>query len=216
MIQAQLKVDTAIEYREKPEFHSLRHKCSADVYLSQGNSQIIRIEADSAIINRLRTDIVKESLLIWTQTNIEKAICLNAYITARDIKLIEASGLGSLINTDTLFADTLTLITKFFGGMTLNINCNHLILEMDGSAPVTISGKAKSCEIKHNSAPLLNASALETEKCTLSITKNGVARVNVAKELKAEISGSGGIYYLGNPEILSKKVTASGFVINLK
>lgn len=213
---AQMKTDTAVEYRDKPEFSKLHHKCSANVYLTQGDTQMIRVEADSAIATRLRTDMVKESLVIWTQKNIEKAICLNAYITAKNLKLIEASGKGKLENSDTLKADTLTLVTKFFGGMKLNVECNHLVMDISGSMPVVISGKARTCEIKHTSTPLLDASQLETEKCSISITQSGVVKIRVKNEIVARISGTGGIYYLGNPGIVDREITGNGYMINLE
>ncbi len=211
----QVKVDTAIEYREKPDFCGLVHKCSAHVYLTQGDTQIIRIEADSAIIKRLRTDIFKESLLVWTQTNIEKAVCLNAHLTIKDLNYIESSGLGGLENSDTLKADTLKLVTKFFGGMKLNIDCNHLILEIGGSRPVFLAGKAKSCEINHTSTPLLDASGLEVDRCKITITYTGIVKLNAKREIIARISGDGGIYYLGEPDIIDKEISGKGFMVKL-
>ncbi|TKC09296.1 GIN domain-containing protein [Pedobacter frigoris] len=55
---------------------------------------------------------------------------------------------------------------------------------------------------------------LEAKKADIDISGSGDAKIKVLENLKARISGSGKIYYLGNP-VIDSKISGSGKVIKL-
>jgi Putative auto-transporter adhesin, head GIN domain len=80
----------------------------------------------------------------------------------------------------------------------------------NGSSTITIgSGSTAEFAATINGSSQINAFGMQAKKAELEINGSGVMRISVSDVLKAKLSGSGIIYYKGNPSITSS-ITGSG------
>jgi hypothetical protein len=196
--------------RSVASFHYLMHKCSAEVFLTQGPEQSIKVEADEPIVNRVRTDVVAGRLVIWTVSNLEKALVMKVYITVPKLDSIQTAGLGKLKGMNKFKGDKLYIQNKFDGDLEMDLDVGSLTVDMSAGGDIQLKGTARSLTLDHHGTGVFNAMNLQSAKATLNMKSTGTARVNVSETLNANISGSGGIQYKGNPATINKKLLGSG------
>lgn len=118
------------------------------------------------------------------------------------------------------------------GEMEIKGNCQGLDSDVSGSGRVSLSGRIEntadfaisgSGKIQANgSADFVKtnisgsgkvlASDLETNRCEVRISGSGDVEINVKNELNANITGSGSVYYRGNPNKVNANSAGSGKV----
>jgi len=203
-------VKSKTEERKTAPFHYLMHKCSAEVYLTQGPEQSIRVEADEPIVSRVRTDVAGGRLVIWTVGNLEKALVMKVYITVPKLDSIQVAGLGKVKGMNKFKADKLYIMNKFDGDAELDLDVGSLSADLSAGGDIQLKGTAKSLTLNHSGTGTFSALNLLTAKATLNLKSSGTAKVHVTETLNANISGSGGIKYKGNPATINKKLLGSG------
>ncbi len=108
------------------------------------------------------------------------------------LKLV-ASGSGSIITTGELQIKDL------------------LTAKVTGSGSIKVRGTAERSEVGLSGSGFYEASNLETNSSTIIITGSGSVQTHTTKQLVAQLSGSGNLYYKGKP-VVQKKVSGSGRV----
>ena len=88
------------EVRDVSPFSKISLRVSGKVYLEQGNSQSVRIEADSETLEQIITEVKDRSLIIrFPNTNMFKRWSpgkIEIYITVPDIDELNISGSGDI------------------------------------------------------------------------------------------------------------------------
>jgi hypothetical protein len=75
---------------------------TANVFITQGGKQEIKIEAEENIIPMVRTEVKDGRLIIESEMNIESGHAINLYITVDDLCQLENSGSGIIRTTNTI------------------------------------------------------------------------------------------------------------------
>jgi hypothetical protein len=89
------------------------------------------------------------------------------------------------------------------GNADVSLNTGKLICTVSGGGNAGFSGKAANLEIKINGGGDINAEELEAHTASIQASGGSDVHVNVSRELKANISGGGDIYYSGTAEVVS-------------
>jgi len=93
-----------------------------------------------------------------------------------------------------------------------NIRQRDLEVTLGGAGSITISGKVENLIATNNGSGNLELENLKVEKAIVKINASGSANINVHRELKADISGSGDVHYSGNPNRVIPKISGSGSI----
>jgi hypothetical protein len=87
--------------------------------------------------------------------------------------------------------------------------------EISGSGKVMAKGTSQSVSVEISGSGKILAAELETDKCQVRISGSGGVEINVKDELDARISGSGSVYYKGEPKRVNADSSGSGKVRKL-
>jgi hypothetical protein len=87
------------------------------------------------------------------------------------------------------------------GNMKGNINCDIFSVRISGSGKMTINGNAGESDINISGSGDIFGSAFMTNNANIGISGSGNVNIWAVDYIKANISGSGGITYRGNPKI---------------
>jgi len=87
------------------------------------------------------------------------------------------------------------------GRMNNNIVCDSLSANISGSGAITIAGTGKDSNVKISGSGAFNGIDFKTNNASAQINGSGSMSIWVLDYLKANISGSGGVRYRGNPRI---------------
>lgn len=204
--------------RDVSSFSAISLRIPGKLYLKQGNTQSVRIEAKESVIEDIITEVSGNKLIIRfpNKTIFKRSFNpgkIEIYITVPDINELGISGSGDII-ADELDARILDLAISGSG----NINIGELSSKkvkgsISGSGNINIKdgGVADELTFSISGSGNCNASGFEADNVTVNTSGSGNCNVFSNGSIRARIAGSGSIYYKGNPSI-DASVAGSGKV----
>jgi len=186
-----------------------------DVYLTQGDHQEVVIAAQGNIIDNIELEHVDGG--IWTiryHEPVQFAKPVKIYITMPTLTKAAIVGSGSVIGeTDFTGLDQLELHITGSGDMDLYTESDELNTIISGSGDIRLSGKTDKLKMVITGSGNFHGKDLQTGEADLTISGSGSSRLSVSEFLQVLITGSGNVYYTGNPEV-DLHVSGSGGVIH--
>jgi len=193
------------ETRNISGFSEIKSDFNGDVYVSQGNTYNIRIEAQQNIIDVLETVLNDGIMTIRVKSNtvIRPDSRVRVYVTTPSVTGLRVSGSGSMTVQEPL--NTANLYIRVNGSGDVNITkltAGSLDADISGSGEINIfNGTADFEDIDITGSGSADCSGLAANSADVRISGSGDARVYALNHLKVRISGSGNVYYRGLPAI---------------
>jgi hypothetical protein len=208
------------ENRDVPSFSEIALSIPGKLYLKQGNSQSVKIEAQSSTLEKIITEVKGDKLVIRFETqnyfrNSFKPGKIEIYITVPEIEGLSVSGSGNIIADDEINTDEINLAISGSGGITLEeLKSGRVKAAVSGSGNIVINGSgiADEFEASISGSGHVNAKGFEARDASVKIAGSGNCSVTSNGDLNAKIAGSGSIYYDGNPKNVDSSVSGSGRV----
>ncbi len=183
-----------------------------NVYLTQGNTPSVTIEAQQNIIDNIVTDVADKHWKIRFDKNVRNHDGVKIWITIPTLDKAYISGSGDIIG-ETKFIGLNNLVTGISGSgdIKLEIEAKAVDGKISGSGNVKLGGSANAISIGISGSGDFYADALAVQEATVSISGSGNAMVNASESLQVKVSGSGDVKYKGRPKV-NAKVSGSGDV----
>lgn len=211
--------DVRTSIRSVPAFESIVTNGNFNVYITPAETQEVKVVADEHVEPTIETEVSNGILTISFKSNTNKInLCkttadrLDIYISMPSIKSIDLEGSGMVQSTGVLKSTNLSVILNGSGKVILADSCNAATVSCNGSGMITLNGQAKDQTITLGGSGSINASGFETENTTANLSGSGTISTRVTKLLNATLSGSGSIFYYGNPTTVNKNQTGSGVI----
>lgn len=201
--------------RQVSGFEEISLGIAADLYLRQGSSIKLELEGDSDDLEDIITEVKGSALVIKYENNRRWRFGrdqVTIYLTMPDITAVSIGGSGKVIGENTIESDDLTLSVSGSGRMDLEVEADKLEQKISGSGSINVSGEADRVDIAISGSGNLDALDLEVDACVVKISGSGRCKISVGDSLEANISGSGSVYYKGDPDRLISNVSGSGKV----
>ena len=178
--------------RDVAGFTRIDNQDSVDVRLHVGGPQRLKVRAGQKVIDDVRTDVRDGTLhLIFDHDSGIGGSNVTVEATVPKLTGIEASGSGD-VDADGIDADALQV-------------------RSDGSADISLDGKAGRLALALNGSGDANATALTARDANVAVSGSGSARVRAESRLDANVDGAGTTDYQGDPDV-TKRVDGSGDV----
>ena len=196
-------------------FDELSLGISATLYLKQGSSESVEIECDDDVFDDIEFEQRGDELVIkkegrWNWRDGWRRSDVTIYVTMKDIEELSVSGSGSIESKGTLTTEDLRLAISGSGDMELDIESNDLDLRISGSGSLNLNGDAREAEAKISGSGRVKAKDLTVNIFEASISGSGSCYITVNDEVNANISGSGSVYYAGDPDKVRSNSSGSG------
>jgi hypothetical protein len=199
---------------ELADFNGLALTISGDVFLRQGNSQSVKVEAQQNILDLISTEVKDGVWKIKFDKNVGNHEGVKIWVTVPHLTQATVSGSGSIKGENTFSGlGDLRLAISGSGNISLNSNSNSLDVAISGSGDMNLAGNTGKCGIAISGSGDISAFDLEMASCSVRISGSGDASVNVKDNLEVAIAGSGDVYYKGDAKVKSK-ISGSGDVIS--
>lgn len=192
------------------DFSGLKLTMAADVFLTQGNQQSVKIVGQQNIIDLIETNVQGGVWKIKTSQNVRNYDDLKIYITISHLSYAKISGSGD-ITTEGAFknCDDLDLGVSGSGSLKINADADNVNVGISGSGDVELSGQTNSLGLHVSGSGDIDAMDMRSNDADVHISGSGECRLNVDKQLDVHVSGSGDVYYKGNPSVHSR-ISGSG------
>jgi hypothetical protein len=192
-----------------------------------GAAPTLVIETSEAILPKLRSD-VKDGRLVLTfdLTWWEWGTWWFSWIRLPDRKVkytLRATGLDEVgltgsgtVSADSLTADHLTLRITGSGKIRVGaLEAAQLKVRVSGSGDLSLAGRVGQQEISISGSGKVEAADLESERTKIQISGSGTTKVKATQELAVKINGSGRVFYQGEPQTITQRVSGSGRIDKL-
>lgn len=196
---------TKVSTKEVSAFDKVDVSGAIDVIVNIGNKSEVVIEADSAIMPYIVTEVKDRELKIYNKDIIGfynfKNNKILVTITTPSILELESSGACDVtindLKTD-MFKVSLSGACDLIG----SFECNVLDLEASGSSDSKLRGKVKNCNIELSGACDIKALDLEVDSLKIEGSGSSNVEITVQNSLDVELSGASELRYKGEPKYI--------------
>ncbi len=183
------------EKRNVDTFTKIAFRIPGKVYLRQGNTQSVEIEASRDLLKMIETEVDGSTLKIqtpdkWNWRNEERA---TVYITVKNLEGVSVAGSGDLIGESKFTTGNLDLKVSGSGSLKLDVQANGDIqADVSGSGDLIVNGSGRSFEsnVSGSGKVILDMSIAGNADFSISGSGKIEARGKV-KGVRTTISGSG-------------------------
>lgn len=205
------------EDRHLSGFNAVDLAGSFDVYITQGSTESVRVEAPDEVISHIVTEVNGGVLKIYNKNDhfhwgdifgSHKKIAI--YVSAKDINAVSVTGSGDVFFREGIRTGSLRLKVSGSGDMIGKVDVKNLESSISGSGDVKLSGRAEISSVSVVGSGDYSARGLVTMNTSVQVAGSGDADVNVTNKLAATVSGSGDVRYTGNPKSIATSKSGSG------
>ncbi len=132
------------------------------------------------------------------------------YLGVPSLAEIDVAGTAELYSSDTLKSDNLSITASGAGDINLLLNCALTKCQVTGASDVKLAGNTNDLNASVSGSGDLLAQKLYANTTTANISGSADAKVNCKDQLKGAVSGTGTLYFAGNPAQVDVAVTGSG------
>ena len=208
----------ATDIRMLPPFNKIYVKDNIDLFIIQGKSQEVKIEAGNNLISSIKTQVDSGVLHInndnrcnWARSYKNGAVKI--YITMPSLRFLWHFGSGFVKSEATITCDTLDIWAHQTGNVELTLDANIIYTNMHTTADITLRGKSNILGNWHVGEGYLHCKDLQTNIVWSQSKASGDEYFSVRDNLAATINWIGNIYYSGNPPALLRKGEGKGQLI---
>jgi hypothetical protein len=206
-----------VEDRHLSGFHAVDASGSFDVYITQGNTESVKVEAPDDVINNVLTEVSGGTLRIYSKDrfnwhNIFNNKKVTVYVTLKSIDAVKLSGAGNVTFKDGLNAPEMLLRVSGSGNMQGRLTTKALDASISGSGNLKLSGSTEEQTVSVSGSGNYSARDFTSASAKASVSGSGNASVYASTSIAAHVSGSGGVRYGGDPKSVTKSTSGSGSV----
>jgi hypothetical protein len=192
------------EERDVSGFNRLAHSSLGNVEIELGEVDALTVEAEENLLPFIVTEVQGDTLVIGTQpgVNIIPQEPIRYHLTVVSLEGISVSGLGD-VNVPAVQADSFEVEISGAGSVDIaSLVADDLRVEISGLGDLSIEGgQVSEQRVEISGSGSYRARELDSERARVSIPGLGQATLRVSEHLDAEVSGSGSVFYLGDPEV---------------
>ena len=204
--------DDVSEIRDVGKFDGVEFRGLGEVYLTQGGDTELRLVGDEALLEEVESFVDSGILVIkndsWMKFWRKKPITV--YIRIPVVKKLGVAGSGAIYGDSKIYSDYLKLELAGSGEIELDVATQVLGSIISGSGEIRLSGTTKKLQHTTAGSGDLKGLDLEAEVSELKISGSGRCELTVSDRLDVLISGSGKVFYRGNPGAVNQEVSGSG------
>ncbi|MEO8173954.1 MAG: head GIN domain-containing protein [Sediminibacterium sp.] len=202
--QRTVRDDNAVT-RTAKNFHAIEISDGIDLYLSQGNEEVVAVSASSnEYRDKIHVDVVNGTLKIFYERENNRGWTINwgnrklkAYVSVKTLDKLYASGGADILIDGELNVDRLAMHISGGSDFKGKVNLKEFTLDASGGSDANISGRADQVKIDASGGSDVNGYELISGTCTIRSSGGSDVHITANKEINANASGGSDIYYKG-------------------
>ncbi|WP_196885209.1 head GIN domain-containing protein [Aureivirga sp. CE67] len=193
-------------------FSQIKVQQGIQVYLTQDPDVKLEVEADSNVIEHLKTEVKNGKLKIYFDEDVKKVRTKNVYLSAPEIVSIKASSGAGVKSENTIKSDNLSLDSSSGGNINLTVHSENLNCETSSGSVIKVRGDAENIDVDASSGSVIQCKELESKNCKADVSSGANIYVNVSNSFKGSASSGGYIKCKGDPEFKDKRTSSGGAI----
>ena len=203
------------ENRDVSGFTGVHVSSGIDVYLSQGSSFEVTVEADENLQEVILTEVEGRMLVVKTdRVNIRNARSKKVHVTLPELSSLKISSAGDCVGQTPFTCEDLRISISSAGDLSLEVDARRIDLDISSSGDASLSGSARELDVSLSSAGDLDAFDLIAGKVDVNVSSAGDARVHATEEISMSASSAGNIYYRGDARVVHSSSSSAGSIVH--
>lgn len=205
------------QIRNLSDFEGISVSSSGNIYVKQGNTFEVVVEAKSTDLKNIETEVRRGRLVISTESSGwfswgSSVDNFNVYVTMPELNGVTVSGSGNVNGESAFQTDGFSASVSGSGRIDLALTAANISSSISGSGRITLSGQAQDVKLSISGSGRFNAEDLKAQNYNISISGSGNSTISVEKQLDVRIAGSGNVRYYGDQAIVKSSIAGSGSV----
>jgi hypothetical protein len=159
--------------RETGNFKAIENRSSVDLYIYQGTTPRVVIEADESAVGKVETWVDGDVLIVDMDRCPMSVRTLKAHITVTDLERLIVNGSGNVRTEMTVEGPHFDVKLNGSGDVYLKLTVEELSLRINGSGDADIEGTARTSSIAVNGSGDLEFKGGKMEACSVKLTGSG-------------------------------------------
>jgi len=205
------------ETREVDGFDRITISGIGTLFIEQGDTETLEIEAEDNIMPYLESEVRTSTLELGVQTpgvNLQPSERIEYRLTVIDLREVEASGTAD-IHINELSTEHFEIEISGLGDVTVNaLTAVSVRTDVSGAGDVYVAGTAPDQEVHISGVGSYEAGDLRSETVELEMSGSGSAEVWAEDRLDVRISGVGNVRYYGSP-VVQQRISGLGNLTQL-
>ncbi|MFM1878509.1 MAG: hypothetical protein RLZZ241_1375 [Bacteroidota bacterium] len=189
-----------------------------NVALVEGAEGLLTLEGDENLLEHLETIVKNGTLHIRTEKGYQlqseswNSKTLTVKVPIASINEISLSGSGEISGTAKITSDFFRGTMSGSGKLQLNLETSESKINVSGSGNLNLSGTSNKLDVHISGSGDFRGFEFDCQDVSAVISGSANMRITAIESLTARVSGSGNIYYRGNPKHIDTKTSGSGEV----
>ncbi|WP_129716275.1 head GIN domain-containing protein [Pedobacter sp. SYP-B3415] len=202
-------------------YNSISVSSGMDLYLKQGSSESIVIQADREISDNIVVEQKGSSLSIrfrngFSWKNLFNNKPIKIYATYKNLNVVSASGGSDVYSQNAIKTNSLSLKASGGSDLKLSLACEELIVQVSGGSDAELNGRATNMALDASGGSDIDAFNLASDYARIRATGGSDVNAQVNKALEAGASGGGDVTFKGNATLKKTSSSKSGDVRRAK
>lgn len=206
------KVST--ETRTASSFSGVKVSGAIDLYVSNGATTAIRVEADENLMKYIIVENDGDMLKIRPKSgiNLKPSRAIKVYVSAPAFSRLEASGACDIFSENKILSQgTLQIDMSGASDAKIDLNAPKVDVDVSGACSVTLKGETRDFIVEGSGSTDIKCYDLLAENTKVDISGAGSAQVFASVKLDVDVSGAADVKYKGNATV-SQQVSGAGSV----
>lgn len=196
----------------KDDFTKIKVSTGLDLYLTQGSSEEIIVEADENLQDIIITEVNKGILSIYADQNIWRAKSRKIYVTVKSLEALTATSGSDVYAEETLNVNDIKISATSGADIRISLNADTVETSSTSGSDIAISGVANNHISKATSGASIDAYQLESKNVTVKVSSGADINIYASESINAKASSGGDIDFKGSPKQINKKSSSGGSV----
>lgn len=185
-----------------------------DVDLISGKEGEITVQGEENILSVIKTEVNSGVLKIYVEKNTSINIKHKLLVTVpvQTVNSVSLTGSGDVNGKSIIKTNNFTVKLAGSGDINLMLEATNIDASLSGSGDLSLKGNAESIKANLAGSGDVVTDELITKNADANLSGSGKIAVYCTSKLTARVSGSGDVFYKGEPETKDTKVSGSGTI----
>lgn len=193
-------------------FTGIKVSTGIDLYVSQGNSNKITVEADENLHDIIITEVEDGILKVYSDKNIWRAKARKVYVTVVNLNSLKATSGSDVYGEDTIKTDEISISATSGADIRISVDATSVETKSTSGSDIKISGTTTNHVSSATSGASIYAYNLQSKNVLAKATSGADIDVYASEKLDARATSGGDIDFKGNPTQVNKKSSSGGDV----
>lgn len=194
------------------DFTKVKVSTGLDLYLIQGNSTKITVEADENLQDIIITEVKNGVLKVYSEKNIWRAKSRKVYVTLKTLEGISATSGSDVYSDKTLKVNDISVSATSGADIRISLDANAVTSSATSGAGIELTGIANNHTSSATSGASINAYDLQSKNVTVRVSSGADINIYASESIAARASSGGDIDFKGSPKEVTKKSNSGGSI----